>query len=67
MYELNPEKGAWYIMILEVDNIGKFKIKYDYESKPPFKYEPSKEEYIAELKEFPRKEELTPKWLLEIT
>lgn len=66
MYELNPEKGAWYTMVIEIDSSGKFKINYDYKTKPDFTYEPSKEKYISEVKEFPRSDEMTPQWLKDI-
>lgn len=66
MYDLNPEMGAWYTMIIEIENSGKFNVNYDYDNKPPFTYEPSKEKYIAEVKEYPRENSMTPSWLNEI-
>ena len=36
MYDMDPEKGAWYTMVVEIDKSGKFKVNYDYDNKPEF-------------------------------
>lgn len=66
MYEMEPAKGAWYTAIFELSAEGKFKMNYEYDEKPKFKYEPSPEQYIEDAKRFPRSGEYIPKWLKEI-
>ncbi len=66
MYEVSPNKGAWYSCRIIVYPNGKFDTHFDYDNKPGFKYEPSKEKFEDDLKAFPREESLVPVWLKEI-
>lgn len=66
MYNLDPKKGPWYSMSIKIYKDGSFKLNYNYEDKPNFTYEPSKEKYIQDLKDFPRSEEFIPVWLSAI-
>lgn len=66
MYHLSPGKGAWYSAYFTVDNTGKFQTDFDYGNKPEFKYTPSDEKFIDDLKTFPREESIIPEWLREI-
>lgn len=66
MYELAPEKGAWFSAFFTVQNDGQFHTHFEYDEKPEFAYEPSNEEYIDDLKIFPRQEHLIPQWLKDI-
>ena len=63
MYKLNPDNGAWFSCIIEVDNKGKFSTKFNYDDIPNFTYWPSKEKFIDDLKQYPRKQESIPDWL----
>ncbi|MFJ1364892.1 hypothetical protein ACILDU_00405 [Capnocytophaga canimorsus] len=66
MYELAPEKGAWFSAFFTVQSDGQFHTHFEYDEKPEFSYEPSKEKYIDDLKHFPREEHLIPQWLKDI-
>lgn len=66
MYVLSPGKGAWYTAMFTVTSSGKFESVFDYDNKPDFTYEPSKDKYIDDLRVFPREEGLTPQWLKEM-
>lgn len=66
MYEQAPGKGAWYTGKVVVNNEGKFDTSFDYDNKPAFMYEPSKEKYAHDLATFPREEQLVPVWLKEL-
>lgn len=66
MYNFSPNKGAWYTAYITILNNGKFQTNFDYENKPEFKYEPSKDKFEDDIKTFPRDESLIPSWLKEI-
>lgn len=66
MYRLSSEQGAWFSASFVVNNEGDFNTHFDYNRKPKFTYEPSKEKYIDDIKKFPRQESLMPNWLKEI-
>lgn len=66
MYELSSEQGAWFSACFVVNNEGDFNTHFDYDGKPKFTYEPSKEKYVDDVKKFPRQESLMPNWLKEI-
>jgi hypothetical protein len=61
LYKLSPNKGAWYTGIISVTNEGKFKVDFDYDEKPEFKYEPSPDKFIDDLNTFPRDKDLMDK------
>jgi hypothetical protein len=65
-YNTTPNKGAWYSVKLIVDKTGKVKMTFDYDNKPAFKYEPSKDKFIDDLKVFQREDRLVPAWLRDI-
>ena len=66
LYKLSPNKGPWYTCIITVTSDGKFNIDFDYDEKPKFKYDPSPDKFIDDLKVFPRDKELVPEWLNDI-
>ncbi|MCX2429262.1 MULTISPECIES: immunity protein YezG family protein [unclassified Pedobacter] len=66
LYKLSPNKGAWYTCIITVTSDGKFNIDFDYDEKPEFKYDPSPDKFIDDLKVFPRDKDLVPEWLNDI-
>jgi hypothetical protein len=66
MHAQAPEKGAWYTAYFTVQNNGQFQTHFEYNEKPEFTYEPSKEKFIDDLNKFPREENLIPQWLKEI-
>ena len=66
MYSTSPQKGAWYSAMFTVTNKGNFNSFFDYDNKPEFKYEPSKDKFVDDLNKFPREKELIPSWLTEI-
>ncbi len=61
MYSQNPKNGAWYTMILEINEDGNFSLKFDYDNEPDFSIEIDKERYKKDLEFFPR--EVIPEWL----
>ena len=65
MYQSAPNKGAWFSAMFTISNNGKFQTFFDYDEKPEFKYEPSTDKFIDDLKTFPREEKLIPEWLKE--
>lgn len=67
MYELSPDKGAWFSCKITVFPSGKFITNFNYDENPNFIYKPSKEEYINELKKYPREASAMPDWLNKIT
>ena len=64
MYKLSPDEGAWFSCKFIFFSSGDFKTVFNYDDKPDFEYTPSKEQYIEELKKYPRKN--TPNWLNKI-
>ncbi|MCL1672315.1 immunity protein YezG family protein [Elizabethkingia ursingii] len=66
MYKASPNKGAWYMAMFTVMNNGHFDSSFDYDNKPEFKYEPSKDKFLDDLNVFPRQEKLIHEWLKEI-
>jgi hypothetical protein len=54
MYKTAPEKGAWYVAKLSVDEDGKFSFNFDYDDKTQFNIMPDDEEFAADLRLFPR-------------
>ena len=66
MYKISLNKGAWYTAYITILNNGNYQTNFDYENKPEFKYEPSKDKFEDDIKVFPREESLIPIWLKEI-
>ncbi|GAB4002291.1 hypothetical protein GCM10028807_60640 [Spirosoma daeguense] len=66
MYRQNPNKGAWYMLILEIKSDGKFNIDFDYDNKPDFGIEIEEKRYFWDWQKFPRDKESTPTWLQKI-
>lgn len=66
MYALTPVKGAWYDAEMTITKEGKFNMKYNYDNKPNFEMIPDDDEYIMDIKEFPRDEQSTPDWLSKV-
>lgn len=66
MCKASPNKGAWYTAYITILKNGNFQTSFDYENKPEFKYEPSKDKFEDDLNTFPREESLVPIWLKEI-
>lgn len=64
MYDINPGQGAWYSSKIIVTNDVKFKTTFDYDHKPPFAYEPSKDKFAHDLNTYPRT--VVPVWLTDI-
>ena len=65
MYNLSPDKGAWFTCEITVFANGKFDTKFNYDDKPNFSYEPTDDKYADDLKNFPREAHLVPDWLKE--
>jgi hypothetical protein len=65
MYDLSPEKGAWFTCEITVFSDDKFETKFNYDDKPNFSYEPTDDKYADDLKTFPREANLVPDWLRE--
>jgi hypothetical protein len=66
MYDLTPQKGAWFSCNIIVYPDGKFDTQFNYDDEPQFSYKPSKEKFIDDLKSFPREEPVIPQWLNDI-
>lgn len=66
MYRLSPNKGAWFECHIEVNNNGSFTTKYNYDEKPNFRYWPSREKFLDDLKKYPRDETSIPNWLNQV-
>ena len=58
----NGDRGAWFVMRLEVAQDGEYSASFDYDSEPVFDFEVSREALLADLREFPRAEEFYPSW-----
>ncbi|WDZ91584.1 hypothetical protein [Nocardiopsis sp. HUAS JQ3] len=56
-------KGAWFSMRYTITRPGNFTTKFDYDNEPEFLFRPSEENYVQELRHFPRAEENVPEWL----
>lgn len=65
MYQSAPDKGAWFSAMFTIPRNGKFQTFFEYDKKPEFKYEPSVDKFVDDLKTFPREERLIPEWLKE--
>ncbi|MEL1244431.1 immunity protein YezG family protein [Flavobacterium sp. DGU11] len=63
MYNVSPNKGAWYSASFTITNDHKLQAHFNYDDKPEFTYEPSKEKFIDDLNVFPREKALIPDWL----
>ena len=63
MYKTAPDKGAWFSAMVTIMKDGKYKSFFDYDSEPEFKYVPSTDKFVDDLKTFPRMEGLIPDWL----
>lgn len=59
----NADRGAWFTMKLDIDRDGRFSAAFDYDSKPNFDFDVSRESLLADLAEFPRSPEFYPEWL----
>ena len=66
MYELTPNKGAWFTSEININKNGKFTTHFDYDNIPEFAYTPSDEKFIDDYKSFPRDNSSLPSWLKEI-
>ncbi|SUJ04695.1 Uncharacterised protein [Sphingobacterium spiritivorum] len=66
MYKIAKDKGAWYTGMFTIVRNGHFDSFFDYDNKPPFKYEPAKDKFLDDLSTFPRKAELMPEWLMSM-
>ena len=66
MYNLTPEKGAWYSMEMTILPSGNFNLQFEYEIKPEFSILLSDLDFIKDFQKFPRIKEFIPEWLDEI-
>jgi hypothetical protein len=66
MYKLSPAEGAWFSCKFIFFSSGDYKTIFNYDDEPDFEYKPSKEQYIEELKKYPR-ETTMPNWLKQVT
>lgn len=66
MYEVSPERGAWYTCKMTIDKEGNVTFSFDYDDKPSWDHQPMEEEYANDLKNFKRKTEAIPIWLKPI-
>ena len=66
MYDQDPPLGAWYTCVMTLSNENDFDVKFDYEDKPEWEHQPVEEEYAEDFKQFPRKSENIPSWLMPI-
>lgn len=62
MAEKNDGRGAWFSMRIDLGPDGKYAASFDYDSRPAFDFEVSRESLLADLREFPRDEEFYPAW-----
>jgi hypothetical protein len=63
MYQLAPQKGAWFSCKIIVYPDGNFDTKFNYDDEPNFSYKPAQDKFVDDLKTFPREEPLIPQWL----
>lgn len=61
MYKQN--EGSWFSWELRLWSEGIFKSRFNYHEYPPFSFSPGTEDYLDEMRIFPRGEEFTPDWL----
>jgi hypothetical protein len=66
MYNLAPEKGAWYSMEMTILPNGNFNLHFEYEIKPEFSIPLSDLDFIKDFQKFPREKAYIPEWLTEI-
>lgn len=66
MYNENPERGAWYTCVLSIQHDGNFECTFDYVHKPDWDEQPLEEDYLEDLRYFPRKANALPEWLSSI-
>jgi hypothetical protein len=63
MYDLAPDKGAWYSMDLTILPSGNFNIQFEYEIKPEFSIPLEDSDFIKDYQKFPRSKNYIPEWL----
>jgi hypothetical protein len=63
MYKEN--QGTWFAMKILIESSGKFSCEFNYDESPCFRIPPSNNEYVRELKLFPRGPGHMPAWLAE--
>lgn len=56
-------EGSWLSWDLRLWSEGRFKSRFNYDEYPPFSFAPGVEDYLDEMRIFPRSEEFTPEWL----
>lgn len=61
MYKEN--EGSWFSWELRLWSEGRFKSGFNYDEYPSFSFSPGSEDYLDEMRIFPRSEEFTPGWL----
>ncbi|UGT58282.1 immunity protein YezG family protein [Nocardia asteroides] len=64
MYQ--PDKGAWFSMVLEITADGEYSTSFDYDGPPKteqYKPEWTPQTYALDLQEFPRSRTNIPQWL----
>ena len=66
MYDQDPPLGAWYTCVMTISKQNDFDVKFDYDNKPEWEHQPVEEEYAEDFKQFPRKSETIPSWLMPI-
>ncbi|MGW8439290.1 hypothetical protein ACWGKS_29475 [Nocardiopsis sp. NPDC055879] len=63
MYKQN--RGTWFSWELMLWSEGRYKSKFNYTDLPPFTFGPDSDDFLEEMRIFPRSEEFIPGWLQE--
>lgn len=58
-------QGTWFSMKIIISRPGKFRSEFNYYDKPDFMLWPSPQDFVQDLKHFPRDPEHIPDWLQE--
>lgn len=55
-------KGAWLSTHITVERSGRYDFSYNYDERPQWRFAPTDEAYIEDLRRYPRSPESIPSW-----
>ncbi|MDI2030842.1 DUF600 family protein [Saccharopolyspora sp. TS4A08] len=61
----DEHQGTWFTATITVDQSGRYKTDFEYDSEPHFPVAISPKSFVEDLERFPRDEENIPPWLQE--
>lgn len=56
-------RGTWFSLKYNIYPPGKYNVEFNYDKKPDFTFSPGPQDYVDDLKAYPRSPEEIPEWL----